>query len=81
MEQGLLRRKEERVNFSFKRERIQVIYLLIIKDPGPGSYRSPSDFGHYDGDVYQASGAIAYMSQSTKLKSLSSTIRASKIKL
>lgn len=21
-------------------------------NPGPGSYRSPSDFGQYDGDIY-----------------------------
>lgn len=55
--------------------------LFIILDPGPGSYRSPSDFGHYDGEVYQASGAIAYMSKSTKLKSISSSIMASKMKL
>lgn len=25
----------------------------VVKiDPGPGSYRSGSDFGHYDGNVY-----------------------------
>ena len=31
------------------------------KNPGPGSYRAPSDFGHYDGNVYSKSGGIAYL--------------------
>lgn len=31
-------------------------------NPGPGSYRSPSDFGHYDGNVYGGkSGGISYI--------------------
>ena len=49
-------------------------------DPGPGSYRSPSDFGHYDGDVYRNTGAIAYMSRTSQLKSLNSSMRSSKSK-
>lgn len=32
-------------------------------NPGPGSYRSPSDFGHYDGNVYGKTGAISYLTQ------------------
>ncbi len=32
------------------------------RNPGPGSYRSPSEFGHYDGNVYNKSGGIAYLS-------------------
>ena len=46
-------------------------------DPGPGSYRSPSDFGHYDGDVYRNTGAIAYMSRASQLNS---SMRSSKSK-
>ncbi len=31
-------------------------------NPGPGSYRSPSDFGHYDGNVYAGkTGGISYL--------------------
>lgn len=33
------------------------------RNPGPGSYRSPSDFGHYDGNVYNTTGAMAYINQ------------------
>jgi len=38
------------------------------RNPGPGSYRSPSDFGHYDGNVYGNTGAISYLTlgKSTK---------------
>ena len=50
-------------------------------DPGPGSYRSPSDFGHYDGEVYKNTGGIAYMSRTKQLKSLNSSMRTSKSKL
>jgi hypothetical protein len=25
----------------------------VIGNPGPGSYRTPSDFGQYDGAVYE----------------------------
>ena len=31
------------------------------KNPGPGAYRSPSDFGQYDGNVYSSSGGMAYL--------------------
>lgn len=30
-------------------------------NPGPGAYRAPSDFGHYDGNVYTKTGGISYM--------------------
>lgn len=60
--------------------KIQVLFKIIL-DPGPGSYRSPSDFGHYDGDVYKNTGGIAYMSRSTQLKSLNNSIRSSRSKL
>ena len=33
-------------------------------NPGPGSYRSPSDFGQYDGNVYRRTGGISYLSPS-----------------
>lgn len=31
------------------------------RNPGPGSYRAPSDFGHYDGPVYGKTGAMSYL--------------------
>lgn len=63
-----------------KQGKIQVFFKIIL-DPGPGSYRSPSDFGHYDGDVYKNTGGIAYMSRSSQLKSLNNSIRSSRSKL
>jgi hypothetical protein len=75
----------------FDKEHRQVIFefkakhdyskCFITVDPGPGSYRLPSDFGHYDGNVYQSTGAIAYMSQSTKLRSSNVSLRNSRKKL
>jgi hypothetical protein len=44
------------------------------KNPGPGAYRSPSDFGHYDGNVYSRTGGISYINPGNNSK-------ASKIKL
>lgn len=37
------------------------------KNPGPGSYRSPSDFGHYDGEVYGKTGGISYLAATSKV--------------
>lgn len=68
------------MHLTLEQERIQVLIKFIL-DPGPGSYRSPSDFGHYDGDVYKNTGAIAYMSRSSQLKSLNNSIRSSRSKL
>lgn len=65
---------------NIKQGKIQVFFKIIL-DPGPGSYRSPSDFGHYDGDVYKNTGGIAYMSRSSQLKSLNNSIRSSRSKL
>lgn len=48
MERESLIKKEDRLNFNLRQEKITVKYFLIL-DPGPGSYRTPSDFGHYDG--------------------------------
>lgn len=50
----------ESLSFNIKQKKIIVIHKFKI-DPGPGSYRSPSDFGHYDGDVYNYTGGISYM--------------------
>jgi hypothetical protein len=36
------------------------------KNPGPGAYRSPSEFGHYDGNVYSKTGAMAYLSSNNQ---------------
>jgi len=41
-------KKEELFNSKAKLK-IIIVYLILWLDPGPGSYRSPSDFGHYDG--------------------------------
>ena len=41
--------------------------------PGPGSYRSPSQFGHYDGNIYNKSGAISYLTINDSRKN-SSTV-------
>lgn len=50
--------------------------------PGPGAYRSPSDFGHYDGDVYKNNTLSMYKtSLSGSQSKLNSTIRSSKKKL
>lgn len=43
------------------------------KNPGPGSYRAPSDFGHYDGNVYNKSGAIAYLNETKQSRAPSKT--------
>jgi len=48
MERESLIKKEERLSFNLRQEKITVKHFLIL-DPGPGSYRTPSDFGHYDG--------------------------------
>ena len=45
------------------------------KNPGPGAYRAPSDFGHYDGEVYSKTGGISYLTGNQSSK------RASKIEL
>ena len=37
-------------------------------NPGPGSYRSPSDFGIYDGNVYSRTGAMAYLNATNRSK-------------
>lgn len=37
-------------------------------NPGPGSYRSPSDFGQYDGDVYTTNDLQMYKTASSKSK-------------
>ncbi len=29
-----------------------------MNHPGPGSYRMPSEFGQYDGDVYAGMGTV-----------------------
>ncbi len=62
-----------------EQEKIYVIYYLTL-GPGPGSYRTPSDFGHYDGDVYKNTGGIAYMSRTAQLKSMSNSMRSSRSK-
>lgn len=38
------------------------------RNPGPGSYRSPSDFGQYDGNVYGKTGAISYLTSGKSTK-------------
>jgi len=73
--------KEKRVAQFEHKAKNNYSKFLIYADPGPGSYRSPSDFGHYDGDVYKNSGAIAYMGRSTKLTSFNNSIRSSKSRL
>ena len=35
--------------------------------PGPGSYRSPSDFGQYDGDIYNTISFNRSLSNSKEL--------------
>jgi hypothetical protein len=43
-----------------------------MTDPGPGSYRSPSDFGHYDGgEVYNRTGGISHIAPMTRRPSRS----------
>jgi hypothetical protein len=51
--------------------------------PGPGSYRSPSDFGHYDGDVYNLNIGMykTGFSRNNSNSKLNSTLSASKKKL
>lgn len=74
--------KERReTHFDFKaRKNSSTLYVIL--DPGPGSYRSPSDFGQYDGgNVYKNTGGIAYMSRTTQLKSLNSSMKSSRNKL
>lgn len=51
--------------------------------PGPGAYRSPSDFGHYDGDVYNSTLSMykTSLSNNNSRSKLNSTIRSSKKRL
>lgn len=51
--------------------------------PGPGSYRSPSDFGQYDGNVYNLNIGMykTGLSQSNSKSKLHSTLSASKKRL
>lgn len=35
-------------------------------NPGPGAYRAPSDFGHYDGNVYTKTGGISYLAPTSR---------------
>jgi hypothetical protein len=42
------------------------------RNPGPGSYRAPSDFGHYDGNVYSKTGGISYINLSNTARSRNS---------
>lgn len=80
MEKDILIKKKDRIYLILQQGKTSVIFIFI-KDPGPGSYRSPSDFGHYDGDVYKNTGGIAYMARSTNLKSMNSSMRSSRSKL
>jgi hypothetical protein len=67
--------------FDFKARKNSSTYILIQIDPGPGSYRNPSEFGHYDGNVYKNTGGIAYMSRTSQLKSLNTSVRSSRSRL
>ena len=46
--------------------------------PGPGSYRSPSDFGQYDGDVYNLNLGMykTGFSQNNSKSRLNDTLRS-----
>jgi hypothetical protein len=46
-----------------KEQRVVAFEKRAVKDrnPGPGAYRSPSEFGHYDGNVYSKTGGISYL--------------------
>ncbi len=72
-------KKEDKICLILKQEKITVI-IYLIKDPGPGSYRSPSDFGHYDGNVYKNTGGFAYMSRTSQIKSMNNSMRSSRSK-
>jgi hypothetical protein len=81
MEKDFSIKKKDKIYLILKQGKMQV-KILIILDPGPGSYRSPSDFGHYDGDVvYRNTGAIAYLGRTTDMKSMNSSMRSSRRKL
>lgn len=41
-------------------------------NPGPGAYRSPSEFGHYDGNVYNKTGGISYLAAGSNTSRTSS---------
>jgi len=46
--------------------------------PGPGSYRSPSDFGQYDGNVYNMNLTMykTTLSKNNSKSKLNSTLRS-----
>lgn len=47
--------------------------------PGPGSYRFPSDFGQYDGDVYDRKPSMYSRTlDTTGLRGAKETIRSSR---
>lgn len=52
--------------------------------PGPGSYRQPSEFGNYDGDVYNLNISMygqTGMSRKLSGSKLNSTLRSSRRKI
>lgn len=53
LEKGNLCLAEDNHSHSFRREDPKVNFIYIIA-PGPGSYRLPSDFGHYDENALKA---------------------------
>ena len=49
--------------------KFETIQTQAAEKPGPGAYRMPSEFGQYDGDVYQHYNTITKSTQRGRLVS------------
>jgi len=67
--------EEDNLSHNSKQEDLKVIFNIILA-PGPGTYRLPSDFGHYDNiEVMRTSFSKGDFEKTGRTNSSSNDIR------